>query len=133
MAKTLVLVSPEADRPVTFDPHYVFVEAGRDFAREHAAAYANADTSNITFNRAEWALSHLSEHGGSAYLPLRLAAPLIADGSLFELAGAPVFKRAVYLLVNNATTQAWKWLDAALQDADGRISRSLSSGATKIH
>ena len=131
--EVLVLVSPEADRPVTFDPHYVFVEAGRDFAREHAAAYANADTSNITFNRAEWALSHLSEHGGSAYLPLRLAAPLIADGSLFELADAPVFKRAVYLLVNNATTQAWKWLDAALQDADGRISRSLSSGATKIH
>ena len=131
--EVLVLVSPEADRPVTFDPHYVFVEAGSDFAREHAAAYANADTSNITFNRAEWALSHLLEHGGSAYLPLRLAAPRIADGSLFELVDAPVFKRAVYLMVNNATTQGWKWLEAALQDAGSRISRSLSGGTKKIH
>ena len=128
----LVLVSPQADRPVTFDPQYVFVEAGRDFAREHAAAYANAGTGNIGFNRAEWALSQLLDKGGSAYLPKRLAAPLVADGTLFELADAPVFKRPVYLLVNDATTQAWTWLEAAMQDAKGRIGVALSGNGAKI-
>ena len=128
----LVLVSPQADRPVTFDPQYVFVEAGRNFAREHAAAYANAGTGNIGFNRAEWPLSHLMKEGGSASLPKRLATPLIADGTLFELADVPVFKRPVYLLVNDTTTQAWTWLDAATQDAEGRIGVALSGNGAKI-
>ena len=129
--EALVLVSPDADRPVTFDPEYVFVEAGAEFAREHAAAYANADTANISFNRAEWALSHLRSHGGSAYIPQRLAAPLLAARSLFILPGAPVFHRPVYLLVNNATTSGWTWLAAALDDAGAQISDGLAATPAK--
>ena len=72
------------------------------------------------------------KEGGSAYLPKRLATPLIADGTLFELADVPVFKRPVYLLVNDTTTQAWTWLDAAMQDAKGRIGLTLSGNGAKI-
>jgi DNA-binding transcriptional LysR family regulator len=129
--EALILVSPDPDRPVTFDPEYVFVEAGIEFAREHAAAYANADTANISFNRAEWALSYLRSHGGSAYIPQRLAAPLLATRRLFVLPGAPVFHRPVYLLVNNATTRGWTWLDAALDDAGAQISTSLAATPAK--
>jgi DNA-binding transcriptional LysR family regulator len=129
--EALILVSPDPDRPVTFDPEYVFVEAGIEFAREHAAAYANADTANISFNRAEWALSYLRSHGGSAYIPQRLAAPLVAARRLFVLPGAPVFHRPVYLLVNNATTRGWTWLDAALDDVGAQISTSLAATPAK--
>jgi hypothetical protein len=50
---------------------------------------------------------------------------------LFVLPGAPVFHRPVYLLVNNATTRGWTWLDAALDDAGAQISTSLAATPAK--
>lgn len=106
----LVLVSTRPDSPMRFDPAYVYVDAGEDFGRRHAAAYADADTAKVSFGSAVWALDHLLERGGSAYLPESLCAPHRSNGRLFQVAGAPVFTRTAYLVTNDAAAANWPWL-----------------------
>jgi len=111
----LVLVSTSKDSPITFDPNYVFVDAGEEFEQAHAAAYADADTASISFNTAEKGLEHLRQHGGSAYLPVRMVHPLIEQGSLFLLRDAREFNRSYFLLSNKAASNAWFWFDECVR------------------
>lgn len=110
MPDRLVLYTTRPGSPMRFDPLYVFVEAGEEFARRHAAAYADADTAKVSFGSAVWALEHLLAHGGSAYLPERLALPEVARGNLTAIPAAPVFSRKVYLVTNDAAASGWSWL-----------------------
>lgn len=112
----LVLVSDRPDSPMRVDPAYVYVDAGEDFGRRHAAAFTDADGAKITFGCAVWALDHLLEHTGSAYLPERLAAPYVAAGRLHPVADAPTFSRSVYLIVNTASGIDWAWLHGLAKD-----------------
>ena len=102
-ADRLILVGTEADRPIRHDPGYIYVEAGPDFEREHTAAYADADTAKLSFNNAGWAVAHLRQHGGSAYLPHRMVAKAIDEGELFALNGAPEFHRTCFMVVRDST------------------------------
>lgn len=106
----LVLVSTREGSPMRFDPAYVYVDAGEDFGRRHAAAYADADTAKVSFGSAVWAIDHLLEHGGSAYLPESLCAEHRSSGRLFQVAGAPVFTRTAYLITNDTAAANWPWL-----------------------
>ena len=110
----LVLVSTRADAPVRFDPGYVFVEAGEEFGRWHAAAFADADTAKVSFGSATLGLEFILAHGGSAYLPERLIAEHLADGRLHAVSGAPEFERPTYLLANRAAAARWPWLEESL-------------------
>lgn len=109
-SERLILASTRADSPLRFDPGYVYVDAGEEFARRHAAAYAEADVAKISFGCALWALEHVRDRGGTAYMPERLVEPLIDDGSLFRIAEAPVFSREVYLITADAAAAGWPWL-----------------------
>lgn len=111
-ADRLVLVSTRAGAPIRFDPTYVFVEAGEAFGRDHAAAYADAGTARISFGSAVLGLAHLLEHGGSAYLPLRIAKPHLAAGRLHRLEGAPEFQRKSFIVANASAISVWPWFDA---------------------
>ncbi|MEP3630300.1 MAG: LysR family transcriptional regulator [Hyphomicrobiales bacterium] len=110
----LILVSTEKDSPITFDPKYFFVEAGEAFGREHAATFADANTSRISFGSATLGLEYLLSEGGSAYLPLRLARPYIDKGEIHILEAAPTFERGAYLIVNKTAAKAWPWLENCL-------------------
>ena len=110
----LVLVSTKKDSPITFDPKYFFVEAGESFGREHAAAYADANTARISFGSATLGLEYLLREGGSAYLPHRLARPHIARGAIHILEAAPTFERRAYLIVNKTASKAWPWFEDCL-------------------
>lgn len=115
-SEKLVLYSTRLGSPMRFDPLYVYVHAGEDFARNHAAAYADADTARVNFASAVWAMEHLLENGGSAYLPQRLAKSRVARGQLHVVADAPVFARNVYLVTNSASAAGWpELLDLAKQ------------------
>lgn len=115
-ADRLVLVSTRADAPVRHDPGYVYVEAGDAFGRAHAVAYADADTARISFGSAGLALGQILAHGGSAYLPERIAAPHIVAGRLHRLDGAPAFERDAWLVTNDTATAGWGWLGPCLDD-----------------
>jgi len=112
----LILVSTNQNSPVKFDPNYIFIEAGEQFGREHAAAYSDADTARISFNTARVGLDYLMATQGSAYLPERMVGKLIEQGDLFELTDAPVFTRSAYLLINNSVKDAWYWLDDCVNE-----------------
>ena len=110
-SETLVLVSTRADAPIRFDPGYIYVDAGGDFGRRHAAAYSDAGIAKVSFGCSVWALDFLLDRGGSAYLPERIAAPHCESGRLFRLPAAPVFTRNTYLITNDSVAEGWPWLD----------------------
>ena len=111
VSDTLVLVSTRADAPIRFDPGYVYVDAGGDFGRRHAAAYADAGIAKVSFGCSVWALDFLLDRGGSAYLPERIARSWCDSGRLFRLPGAPAFTRSTYLITNTAVADGWPWLE----------------------
>lgn len=113
-ADRIVLVSTNRDAPMRFDPGYVYVEAGEEFGRWHAAEYADADIARISFGSSDLGVEHLLAVGGSAYLPERVAGPLEAEGRLHRIAGAPEYERPVYLSVNADAADKWAWLEAAV-------------------
>lgn len=110
----LILVSTDADSPTRFDPGYVYVDAGDAFGREHAIAYADADTARISFGNARVALDHILRVGGSAYLPQRLAQDHLARGALHILAAGPSFNRPFFVTYDKALKAVWPWFDAVL-------------------
>lgn len=110
----LILVSTQADAPIKFDPGYVFVEAGEEFGRQHAAAYADANAARISFGSAVLGLEHILRHGGTAYLPSRIAEAYLSDGTLHHIEEAPIFERPAFMVINRQASGHWDWLEAAL-------------------
>lgn len=109
-SESLVLVSTRPDSPARFDPGYIYVDAGEDFGRRHATAYADAGIAKVSFGCSAWALDFLMDRGGSAYLPEQIAAPYCATGKLHLIADTPVFSRNIYLVTNDSAAQGWPWL-----------------------
>ena len=112
----LVLVSDQDDSPMRFDPDYIFVEAGEEFGRDHAAAYSDAGTAKYSFGCAVWALEHLLDVGGSAYLPEPLVKDYLDQGRLFPVKEAPCFRRVAYLRSGQSSGQSWAWLADLISD-----------------
>lgn len=108
----LVLVSTNPAAPARHDPGYVFVDGGEAFGRAHHLAYADADTAQISFGSADWALAHILEAGGTAYLPQRMTAVHIAAGALHPVAYAPAFTRPVWMILRDQAAPGWPWLPA---------------------
>jgi DNA-binding transcriptional LysR family regulator len=109
-ADELVLCATEPDRPMRFDPGYIYVDLGAEFRTQHALAFSDAGTARITFGSAIWALNYLLERKGAAYLPERLALPSLRAGRLFEMQGAPRFQRSIFLVVNPKAASGWTWM-----------------------
>lgn len=111
----LILVSSEPNATIRFNPDYVFVEAGPDFARDHAVAYSDAGTARLSFGTARLGMEHLFRNGGSAYLPERLVGQYISTVGL-HLLDAPVFERPYFLVFNETATRNWDWFDDCVAD-----------------
>lgn len=107
----LLLVSDRPDTELCVDPGYIYVDAGEEFGRQHAAAYSHAGMAKTTIGSAVWALDHLLALGGSAYLPMRLVKGHLESGRLHRVADAPRFTRAVYLITRDSASEKWPWLD----------------------
>ncbi len=108
----LVLYATEPDRPMRFDPGYIYVDLGVEFRAKHALAFSDVGTARVTFGSANWALNYMLERGGSAYLPQRLALRHIQAGRLFAMPNAPAFQRNIFLIVNPNAALRWPWLPA---------------------
>ena len=110
----LVLCATEPDRPLRFDPGYIYADLGAEFRTQHALAFSDAGTARVTFGSANWALTYLLERKGAAYLPKRLALPHLRAGRLFELPDAPTFQRSIFLIVNRNASSEWAWMPELL-------------------
>jgi len=96
----LILVSTDPNSPKQFDPDYVFVEAGDDFGRWHAATYASSGTAKLSFGNAALGLAHILQSGGAAYLPKRLVDRHLKNRRLVQMKDAPSFHRRSYAVVS---------------------------------
>ncbi len=110
----LVMVSTDVDAKAQLGGGYIFVDHGDEFRRRHAEAFAADSPAAVTIASSAWALDHLLRHGGSGYLPRRIARPYFEEGRLHAVAGAPGFSRRVYVVENASTVRAWPWHGAAL-------------------
>jgi DNA-binding transcriptional LysR family regulator len=108
----IVLVSTRRDSRGASDANYVYVDLGTDFRRQHASAFPNAKTANITFSTSSWALEHILSFGGSGYLPKGLIEPYLRAGSLKLVKNAPIFRRTLYLVWREAGEVLFPWLRA---------------------
>lgn len=102
-------------RPVqAWDPTYIYVDLGPEFRRQHSLAWPTDEIARMTFGSSLWALDYLLESGGSAYLPWRLAEPLVRAGRLYPVEGAPEFTRALHLAWRDASVLAHPWIQEAV-------------------
>jgi len=96
------------------DPEYIYVDYGERFRQDHAAVYPDADTPKLTMGSAEWALSYLLRHGGSAYLPEDRVSELISSRQLFLVKDTEIFSRYCYMVVNHGSADSWPWFQEVL-------------------
>jgi DNA-binding transcriptional LysR family regulator len=112
-----LLVSTQLREAMAWDLAYVYVDYGSAVRRQHAIAWPGDETARMTFSNPEWALDYLLTQGGSAYLPQRLAGPLIASGQLFYVEAVVEFERATYLSWRRAVEPSFPWLISAHESA----------------
>jgi len=112
----LLLVSTEVRELIRWDPKYVYIDAGEEFRKSHAAAYQDGDTPTMTIGSAVWAKSFLLKHGGSGYLPRRLIESELESSSLHLVPDAPEFTRDIYMVVNNDAAINWPWLEQVIDE-----------------
>jgi len=111
----MVLVSTQPRELMRWDPHYIYVDGGEDFRKNHAASYPDGDTPTVTLASAGWACDYLLEKGGSGYLPLRLIEQQLDAGRFHRVAGAPEFERSIFLVMNDDAAANWSFLEDLLK------------------
>lgn len=117
----LVMVSTDENAGAQLGPDYVFVDHGDEFRRRHAEAFSGDVPAVVTIAASDWALNHILHHGGTGYLPRRIAREHIESGHLHMIGGSPVFGRRIYVVESLRTVQAWSWYGAALAVLAGPV------------
>ncbi len=99
LEENLVLVATD-DREVSpgWIEDYVFVDWGDVFLTEHAEAFPQMETAAVAVGLGALGLQYILKYGGSGYFPLRVVQPLIDEGRLNRLAGAPMVRRPAYVV-----------------------------------
>jgi DNA-binding transcriptional LysR family regulator len=99
LEENLVLVATD-DREVSpgWIEDYVFVDWGDVFLTEHAEAFPQMETAAVAVGLGALGLQYILKYGGSGYFPLRVVQPLIDEGQLYRLAGAPMVRRPAYVV-----------------------------------
>ena len=125
-SECLILVSTRPRRLMRWDPEYIYIDAGEEFRKSHAATYADGDTASLTIGSAIWAKQYLLKNGGSGYLPRRLIESELLEGKLHAVPDAVEFSRNTYLVVNNDATENWPWLSNAIAGINDQVNFSDS-------
>lgn len=91
----LVLVSSRPDERGPGED-YVYVEWGPGFYAQHAQSYPELERPAQVVNIGWLGVQLILTNGGSCFLPLRMAEPLIAAGRLHRVADSPQYAHPVY-------------------------------------
>ena len=91
----LVLVSSRADDRAPGDD-YVYVDWGPGFYTQHAQSYPALEYPAQAVNIGWLGVQLILQNGGSCFLPMRMAAPLINTGRLYLVPQSPHYVNPVY-------------------------------------
>ena len=99
---------------------YVLVDWGDDFRSWHSRAFPNMPAPTITVGFSAMGLEYILEHGGSGYFLDYSVRPLIEEGRLHRVKGAPTYTRSVYVVRALDSPQAGL-VDWALKGLQGSL------------
>jgi DNA-binding transcriptional LysR family regulator len=94
----LVLVSTRRRNVDDWDDDYVLVDWGPEFRAGHGQAFPNLKTPAVSVGLGALGLQHILGYGGTGYFPMRAVRAALAAGRLFEVTGAPEFRRPAYMV-----------------------------------
>ena len=73
-------------------------ELGPGFYAQHRMSYPDLERPAQVVNIGWLGVQLIINNGGSCFLPLRMAEPLIAEGKLFQVSDSPMFRLPVYVV-----------------------------------
>jgi DNA-binding transcriptional LysR family regulator len=100
--ETLVLVSSRPDDTGPGDD-YIYVEWGAAFEIQHTQSHPDLEPPPQVVNIGWLALQLILSNGGSCYIPVRMAEPLLTAGRLHVVHGAPRYALPAYAVYQKET------------------------------
>lgn len=95
--ETLALLSTDPATPWP-DPNYVYVDWGPAFYAQHSNNYPDVERPAQVVNIGWLGVQLILSNGGSCFLPMRMAEPLIEAGKLFHVPDSPRFRLPAYMV-----------------------------------
>ncbi|MDO9168087.1 MAG: LysR family transcriptional regulator [Methylobacter sp.] len=95
--ETLVLMTTDPGKPWPNDD-YIYVDWGPGFYAEHSNSYPDLERPAQVVNIGWLAVQLILSNGGSGFLPIRIAEPLIKSQKLFHVPDSPQFKLPAYMV-----------------------------------
>jgi DNA-binding transcriptional LysR family regulator len=95
--ETLALLTTDPDRPWPNDD-YIYVDWGPAFYALHNSHYPDLESPSQIVNIGWLGVQLIISNGGSCFLPLRMAEPLIRAGKLFHVPDSLRFRLPTYMV-----------------------------------
>ncbi len=95
--ETLALLTTDPDKPWPNDD-YIYVDWGPAFYALHNSHYPDLESPAQVVNIGWLGVQLIISNGGSCFLPMRMAEPLIQAGKLFHVPGSPRFRLPTYMV-----------------------------------
>jgi LysR family transcriptional regulator, flagellar master operon regulator len=95
--ETLVLLTTDPVKPWP-DEDYVYVDWGPAFYAQHRSSYPDLERPAQVVNIGWLAVQIIIQNGGSCFVPMRMAAPLLQSGQLFYRSDSPIFNLPAYMV-----------------------------------
>ena len=81
---------------------YVFVDWGDVFRAQHGGLFPEMETAAVSVGHGWLGLQYILDNGGSGYFPVRVVEPMLKQGKLFPVGGAPAVRRPAYVVYTNS-------------------------------
>jgi DNA-binding transcriptional LysR family regulator len=95
--ETLVLLTTDPDKPWP-NEDYIYVDWGAAFYAQHSMSYPDLERPPQVVNIGWLGVQLIISNGGSCFLSMRMAEPLIQAKRLFQVPGSPQFKLPAYMV-----------------------------------
>jgi DNA-binding transcriptional LysR family regulator len=95
--ETLALLTTDPDRPWPNDD-YIYVDWGPAFYALHNSHYPDLESPGQVVNIGWLGVQLIISNGGSCFLPMRMAEPLIRAKKLFHVPDSPQFRLPTYMV-----------------------------------
>ena len=103
--ETLVLLTTDPNKPWP-DEDYIYVDWGPAFYAQHSSNYPDLERPAQVVNIGWLGVQIIVSNGGSCFVPVRMAEPLIRAGQLFHMPDSPQFKLPTYMVYSRNSDSA---------------------------
>jgi len=127
--ETLVLLTTDPKKPWP-DEDYIYVDWGPAFYAQHSSYYPDLERPAQVVNIGWLGVQIIISNGGSCFVPVRMAEPLIRAGQLFHMPDSPQFKLPTYMVYpkNSDSIVLEQVLDSLRMQAATEQQKSLTTG-----